>query len=503
MTLFHSIRTKLTLWYAVIFGVTLFGSGLTAYFITRSTMLENLDRSLRNEVKWVNEFIEPRAKRIPLKRAALRELEELKRTPPPQPDETDQESDISEEERAAIDEMWNQIYQHTLLSPRRHFIQILDRNGDLLYRSQSMRGMAIRFEEIPYQWINVVSTTLSDGEEIRLALMQNNYVKIFVAYPLRPVQEVLDSVFSNVLLILPIALLISIVGGWFLAHKSLKPVDDLTLAAREITAQNLNQRLPALRVNDELGRLTEQFNDMIGRLQASFEQIQQFSADASHELRTPLTIMRGEIEVALRNTRHSRNTRELLQSVHHEILRLSSIVENLVFLTKSQTGRQVFRFEPVSLNSLLKQLAEDTRVLAEPKKVRVKVDRLDEVTLRGDEARLRQLFLNLLDNSVKYTPPRGTITMALMRDGSSARVSVKDTGIGIPRKDQSRIFDRFYRVERRGSQTGETMPEGSGLGLSIAKWIAEAHDGRIDVQSREGRGSTFTVSLPLIIPRRG
>ncbi len=502
MTFLHSIRWRLTLWYAVVFGVTIIGAGITAYFITRSTMLDNLDRSLRNEVKWVNEFIEPRAKRIPLKRAALRELEELKRSAAAQTDESDQASDVSDEERAASDEMWEQIYQHTLLSPRRHFIQILDRNGDLLYRSQSLRGYAIRYDDIPYQWINVVSTQLEDGEDIRLALMQNNYVKIFVAYPLEPVHEVLDSVFTNVLLIVPIALLISIVGGWFLAHKSLKPVDNLTRAAREITARNLNRRLPALRGDDELGRLTEQFNDMIGRLQASFEQVQEFSADASHELRTPLTIMRGEIEVALRNARLSRSTREIFESVHHEIIRMSSIVESLLILTKAETGRQAFTFSAIALDELVRQIAEDARVLAEPKHIRVKEERMDHVMVAADGARLRQLLLTLVDNAVKFTPARGTVTLSVVHAGSTAHIRVKDTGIGIPRKDQERIFERFYRVVR-DDDSGGTVPEGSGLGLSIARWIAEAHNGTISVESRERRGSMFTVSLPLSPPLKG
>ncbi len=502
MTFLHSIRWRLTLWYALVFGVTIIGAGITAYFITRSTMLDNLDRSLRNEVKWVNEFIEPRAKRIPLKRAALRELEELKRSAAAQSEDTEQDSDVSDEERAASDEMWEQIYQHTLLSPRRHFIQILDRNGDLLYRSQSLRGLAIRYDEIPYQWINVVTTQLPDGEEIRLALMQNNYVKIFVAYPLEPVQEVLDSVFANILLIVPIALLISIIGGWFLANKSLKPVDNLTRAAREITAQNLNRRLPPLRGDDELGRLTGQFNDMIGRLQASFEQVRQFSVDASHELRTPLTIMRGEIEVALRNARLSRTTREIFESVLHEVIRLSSIVESLVILTKAETGRQAFTYSAVALDQLVRQIADDARVLAEPKRIRVKEDRIDRVTITADGARLRQLLLTLVDNAVKYTPERGSVTLSLVQDGTTAHIRVKDTGIGIPRKDQSRVFERFYRVERDDGSRG-TITEGSGLGLSIARWIAEAHDGTITVESRERRGSTFTVSLPLAPPAKG
>jgi heavy metal sensor kinase len=496
MTILHSIRTKLSLWYAAILGVTLIGSGIIAYVMSRSALLDNLDYSLKNEVTWVNKFIEPKAKKVKLKRAALKELQELKRSAAQQEEQPEVEIDTSAGKRTEIDEMWNQIYQHTLLSPRRHYIQILDRNGDLLYRSQSLRGHKISYAEIPYQWINVVSTNGPDDKEIRLALMQNDYVKIFVAYPLEPVYEVTDNVFYNLLFITPIALLISLIGGWFLAHKSLKPVDELTKTAKEITAKNLSRRLPTHRVDDELGRLTEQFNDMISRLQASFAQIEQFSADASHELRTPLTIMRGEIEVALRNQRLSRHARELLSSIHDELIRLSSIVESLMILVKSDTGRLVFNMQPVALDEFIRQLFEEAKVLAETKKIKIKLEHSESVLINADAARLKQLFLNLVDNAIKYTQSHGMVTLSLTRNNGNAIITVKDNGVGIPRKDQNRIFERFYRVDRDNGIIEDSG--GSGLGLPIARWIAEAHHGSIEVKSREGRGSTFIVQLPLL-----
>ena len=301
-------------------------------------MYSNLDYSLRNEVKWVNEFIQPQAKKIRLKRSAVKELQELKRTHTgKEKGRHTIEPDTTDKDREVIDEMWNQIYHHTLLSPRRHYIQILDRNGDLLFRSQSLRGHSIQYNEIPYQWINVVSTDGFDGEHLRLALMQNDYVKIFVAYPLEPVNEELYNLFYNILFVMPFALIISILGSWFLASRSLKPVDALTRAAREITAQNLSRRLPPSEIDDELGRLTQQFNDMIQRLQESFTQIQQFSADASHELRTPLTIMRGEIEIAMRSGHLAKSTRELLSSIYDELVRLSTIVESLMMLMPEES----------------------------------------------------------------------------------------------------------------------------------------------------------------------
>jgi len=496
MTILHSIRTKLTVWYAAVLGITLLGSGVGAYLVSRSTLIDNLDLSLKNEVTWVNEFIEPKAKKVKIKRAALKELMELKRSAAQQEEQPEVDMDTSVTQRTEIDEMWSQIYQHTLLSPRRHYIQILDRNGDLLYRSQSLRGHTITYGDIPYQWVNVVSTNGPDDKEIRLALMQNDYVKIYVAYPLEPVYEAVDNVFFNFLFITPIALLISVIGGWFLAHKSLKPVDELTKTAKEITAQNLTRRLPTHRVDDELGRLTEQFNDMISRLQASFTQIQQFSEDASHELRTPLTIMRGEIEVALRNQRLSKNSRELLASIYDELIRLSSIVESLMILVKSDTGRLVFNMQPVALDEFLAQIIEEAKVLGESKKIKVRLDHPESILVLGDAGRLKQLFLNLIDNAIKYSHARSQVIISLTKTNGTAVIAVKDNGAGIPRKDLTRIFERFYRADRT---SGETEPaSGSGLGLPIAQWIAEAHHGSIQVKSREGKGSTFTVHLPVL-----
>lgn len=493
MRFFHSIRTKLTFWYAAWSAATLLGSGLIGYLVLRETLESNLDRSLRSEIKWVNDFIEPTAKKIKLTKSALLELNRLKQEAAPPEDTTDE--DVTPEEREQVDAMWNQIYQHTLLSPRRHFIQIVDRNGQLLYRSLSLGKQEIRYPDslVPYGRISVTTIEGEDKKDFRLAVTQNDHVKIYVAYPLDPVNEVLDNLFASYRFLVPLTLLISVIGGWILAHKSLRPVDTVTRAAREITAQNMNKRLPTHHVDDEIGRLTEQFNDMISRLQASFAEIQQFSADASHELRTPLTIMRGEIEVALRSSHLPAGTRNLLRSTHDELIRLSSIVDSLMTLVKSDSGRLVFNFEPVPLDTMIEELAEDAKLLGKPKNISVKLLRCEDISVNGDATRLKQLFLNLIDNAIKYTPSNGRISLSLERENGSALVSVKDTGIGIPRKFQMKIFERFYRV---GAPHNGTIP-GSGLGLAIAKWIAEAHHGSIEVKSREKKGSTFIVNLPL------
>lgn len=485
MKFFRSVRTKLALWHTAWLAAILLAFGVSAYFYTRSVLSDNLDRSLRSEVKWVNEFIEPRARKVRLKRSAVRELQQLRKQASGQTTQV-------EEEEAEIDRIWNQIYQHTLLTPRRHFIQILDRNNDVLYRSPSLGEQRIQFNDFPYNAVTTITIRDETGHELRLAVTQNDFVKIIVAYPLEDLQEVLANLFLTFLVLSPLALAGSLVGGWFLAHKSLTPVDVITRTAREISLQNLNQRLPVRHVDDELARLTSTFNDMIERLQSSFEQVQKFSADASHELRTPLTIMRGEIEVALRGAKLPKDVKELLISVHDELVRLSSIVESLMMLMKSDAGRLSFQFRDVNLSLLLKAIAEDTQLLAEPKNIAVSLHADEPVHIHGDPSRLQQLFLNIVENAVKYTPQRGSIALTLERINGDAVVRVSDTGVGIPSRDQAKIFERFYRVERK--ETAETS--GSGLGLAIARWIAEAHHGAIEVQSRLHKGSTFIVTLP-------
>jgi signal transduction histidine kinase len=233
---------------------------------------------------------------------------------------------------------------------------------------------------------------------------------------------------------------------------------------------------------------------MIGRLQNSFSQIQQFSIDASHELRTPLTIMRGELELALRSKKNSpKEFREVLASAFEETIRMSSIIENLLSLTKADLGRAQTEFQDVWLRKIVQELSEDSEMLAESKKITIVVGQLDDALISGDPIRLRQLLLNLTDNAIKYTPAEGTVGISLVREDGVAKVIISDTGIGIPKEEQSKIFDRFYRVDKaRSREMG-----GSGLGLAISKWIVELHRGSISVESDTDKGSTFTVTFPL------
>lgn len=493
----RTIRFKLTFYYSLIVSGTLFGFAIAAYYYTEQNLLSSLDRSLYQEVVWLKNFIEPRATKVKLKKTTIKPKQqaanEKKSVTQPirKSDEIEMKSIDSTD--VEFDAIWNQIYEHTLLTPKKQIIQIRDKNGDILYKS-GLGKEDITFDDVPQDITKLVTIWNSIGQPLRLAVSQDRNMKIFVAYPISEINEVLGNLFSIFIYLIPVAIVISVAGGWFLSTRTLKPVDDISQTARAITAQNLDRRIQYSGVDDELGRLVATFNEMIGRLQSSFTQIQQFSSDASHELRTPLTIMRGEFELALRSKKYaSQQYRNVIASGLEETIHMTAIIENLLALAKADRGFADFTTEDVWLRSIIQELYEDCEILAEAKHIAVKLGTLDDVLITGDPVRLRQLFLNLIDNAIKYTPERGKVEISLVRESGFAKVSIKDSGIGIPVEDLPKIFDRFYRVDKaRSRELG-----GSGLGLSISKWIADIHGGKISVESSLNNGSIFTVILPL------
>lgn len=484
----QSIRARLTFWYTLLVLSTLLAFGGFAYYYTSKNLSENLDLSLRTEVGWVRDYIQPRASKVkPTKRSVESLMRQRMRQQVETPDTL--EAETAEE----ADEIWNQIFQHTLYSPKKTFVQVSDRKGILLYRSINLGEDTLRLDAkvvrdtsfLEYAWLN--------EQSIRVAVLRERNFTFLVGYPVAELRDALENLFSIFLVLIPIALAVSIIGGLYLANKSLRPVDEVTTRARRITAENLDQTIPARNVDDEIGRLISTFNDMIQRLHDSFAQVRQFSADASHELRTPLTVMRGEIELALRNPKTPEEYRQVLESSMEEIIRMSSIIENLLTLAKADQGSYEVNLSEVNLGSLVEELYDDSEMLAEGKHIRVALTRSDPITIVGDKVRLRQLFLNLIDNAIKYTPEGGEVSLSVERHNGAAIFRVADTGIGIGPADIDRVFDRFYRVDKaRSREIG-----GTGLGLSIAKWITELHRGTITVKSEVDKGSVFTVALPI------
>jgi heavy metal sensor kinase len=308
------------------------------------------------------------------------------------------------------------------------------------------------------------------------------------------VEESLNELRTLLLVFSPLALLSVAMLGWFLAGRTLAPVENLTRAMRRINVDSLSERLPVGSSGDELTLLSASFNAMLERLEEPFRKIKQFSGDASHELRTPLTILRGETEVALRWAKTPGEFRKILTSGMEEIDRMSRIIEDLLLLAKSDAGQKPLTIKEMSLSDLLQELYLQGRSLAQPKAIELVLhpNVTEEIRILADEMRLRQVFLNLIANAVNYTPDGGRVEISLSVSETEAIVKVADTGIGIPAEHLPHIFDRFYRVDRaRNREDG-----GTGLGLAIVDSFVKAHGGRVEVSSVPGEGSAFTVFLP-------
>jgi len=303
---------------------------------------------------------------------------------------------------------------------------------------------------------------------------------------------------AGLVIVLPLIVVLSIAAAFVIAGRAVQPVDEITSELEAITdGRSLHRRLPVDTSGDELGRLTNTLNEMIGRLETSFGALRRFTADASHELKTPLTVLRADVERAMHVPAASTEQLVALEEALAETTRMADLVDSLLTLARADEGRFDLYLEPVDLGPLVREVLETAHILGEAGGLRVLMtgDEIDGMVVMGDATRLRQLFLNLVTNAIKYTPQGGEVEITLLREGNDAVFSVRDTGIGISAGDLPYIFERFWRADRARSRATERG--GFGLGLAIAQWIAQAHGGTLAAQSRLHRGTTFVVTLPL------
>ncbi len=344
--------------------------------------------------------------------------------------------------------------------------------SDVTFRSATGQEVVVRTQEV-----------LADSDK-----------KYFVqvAASLAYTNEVLRELLGVLALALLVATAMAVTGGFFLIRSSLKPLDNMATRAQKITSRSLHERMPVSNTGDELQQLSISLNRMIERLEGAFHHISRFSADASHELRTPLTIMRGELETAVQNPKIDDSVRETLGAVLEETVRLSKIVDQLLTMSRLDAGEAFLEVSRFDFAELVRTTVEYMRLLADEKKLALKVEAAEKVQVEGDQSRLQQVVVNLLDNAIKYTPEGGSVSVSVCAEADKAVLTVTDTGIGISEEGQAHIFERFYRTDKaRSRQLG-----GTGLGLSIVKSIGTAHGGRVSVQSTEGRGSTFRFEMP-------
>ncbi|MET0648373.1 MAG: heavy metal sensor histidine kinase [Pyrinomonadaceae bacterium] len=328
---------------------------------------------------------------------------------------------------------------------------------------------------------------------VRIPPANTPYI-ILASQPLETVEDELESLREILYLATPGVLLVAGLGGWFLARQGLAPVGAMAKRARQIGAGSLDRQLPVANPRDELGQLATSFNELLARLDAAFVEQRRFMADASHELRTPLSVMSTAAGVTLKKEhREEEEYREALQMMAEQTRRLSRIVQDMFILARADAGHYPLQNRALYLNDLLDEVARAGGLLASDKNVTVELTNLPEAAFHGDEDLLRQMAMNLLDNAVKFTPARGVVRLSLTRRADEYLLSVSDTGPGIPAEARDHVFERFYRADKARSRSEDG---GAGLGLAIARWIAQAHDGDLELADSDGTGATFIVRLP-------
>lgn len=455
-----SIGLRLTLWYLAIFLLAEFVFGAGMWLILRQNLFDIADTALEGQASDLQRFLEAR-KDVPLPQL---------------------QAEISEDYKIERSE---------------DYLQIADASGNTIYRSRFL-------EEHPLPALSpdeldrpLYESRKLGHEPFRLLSKQietgGRVYAVRIGHPMHEELETLDAFRVYLLWFAPLLLLAASAGGYWLSRRALAPVDALARTARTISGHNLSSRLEQLHTGDELQRLSDTLNEMLGRIESAFLRITEFTADASHELRTPLALIHTEAELALRRSRDESEYREALRHILLEADRTAKLVEELLTLARADSGRETLAIHSIDLLPILRESASNWKQVASLRNLQ-----FDEhlngqrLPVMADENALRRVVDILLDNALKYTPASGKVTLSAEEKGNRVLVTIEDTGVGIAPEDQSRIFERFYRADKaRNRELG-----GAGLGLAIAQWIVQLHKGDITVNSELGKGSTFRVDIP-------
>jgi heavy metal sensor kinase len=458
-----SIGLRLTLWYLAIFALAqvVFGTGM--WLILRHNLYDIAEDDLESQVDDLKGFLQAQKKD-----ASAAELHE---------------------DAAATYGL-----EHS-----GDYLQLETRDGQLIYRSTFLQAHPVIGLQTsgPENGLSFADRTL-DGRPLRFVTTEieahGRAFKITSGILIDDVVDTLSLFRIYLLMFAPLLLLAAAGGGYWLSRRALAPVDAIVNTAREVSGTNLGSRLQKLDTGDELQRLSDTLNEMLDRLESAFLRVTQFTADASHELRTPIALIRTEAELALRRSRSEDEYRESLRHILLEAERTTSLIEELLSLARADSGWETLTMHALDLGEALRGPIEGWRQIATIRNLhfRAQIDS-EGVLVMGDDRALRRVVDILLDNAFKYTTAPGSVELSLERKEEQAVVTIRDSGVGIPPEESSKIFERFYRVDKaRSREFG-----GAGLGLSIAQWIVEKHGGTISVESSPGRGSAFHVELPL------
>lgn len=379
-------------------------------------------------------------------------------------------------------------------------VEVRSSNGDVLYRNERLGGQPLGGNLIPGEGeggYSIRSVRLVDGTTVRIASRRHTLdgrpIVIRLGYSEQPIWARFEELAVATLLAVPIVLALAGLGGYVLAKRALTPLERMASRAEEITSERLDERLPTGDVDDELGHLARVINNLLARLELSFDQLRRFTSDASHELRTPLTSIRSVGEVALQKDGTREEYRDTIGSMLEEVNRLTVLVDSLLTISRADAGRIQLHPTVFPAMDLAREAAALFEVLVEEKRQRITVQGDEKVSVKGDRLFLRQALVNIIHNAVKHSPLGGAITVGVhCEPAGSIRIEVADSGPGIAPEHSQRIFDRFYRVDESRSRDAG----GAGLGLAIAQWAVRVHGGGIQLLSTPGTGCVFQISLP-------
>jgi len=376
-------------------------------------------------------------------------------------------------------------------------LEVSDAGGKTIFQSPPFKKAYPSLPPVAQAELTFFTTNLESLQyriATRAAEANGQTFRIRAAIPTEPFDQALDRFRLILKGTLPFLVILASLTGYWLSGRALAPVGEIIKTARDIGVQNLSGRLAVPRANDELRRLSNTLNDMLGRIESAVIRIKQFTADASHDLRTPVALIRASAELALRRSRTEDEYREALSHILTSAEETTHLIENLLVLARADAAAADLHFESIELVSQLEKIAEEAGILTAAKGIQFRKElSARPVRISANPAAIERLFLVVLENAVKYTPAGGRIELVLSNGAGNARIEIRDTGIGIDSKDLPHIFERFYRADpARSRESG-----GSGLGLAIALRIAELHGGSIDARSTLGSGSTFRISLPL------
>jgi heavy metal sensor kinase len=382
-------------------------------------------------------------------------------------------------------------------------VQIFDVKGALIASSKNIQNISIlskkaltselqkekRFDTVSIEFSPDNPVTI---RVLTIPVVENKKVAFIVqvASPLGTIQTALTNLKVILFLLLPLTVVLTGIIGVFLAKIALNPVDRMIDTIHQITAENLKLKVNIPDTKDEIRRLADTFNEMLERLEHAFSSQRQFIEDFAHELKTPLAVLKGEMEVALKRIRSTEEYESVLLSNLEEVNRINRIVEDLLMLARFDSSAIILEKKPLEISGLVNVIVNDIKVLADQKNISINFSAQGKINIYGDENQMKRLFINLLDNAIKYTQRNGKVIVSVEPVEDFARIEISDTGTGIPADEIKHVFDRFYRLDKSRHKPG------FGIGLSIAKSIVDAHKGKIEVESKMNQGTTFTVFLP-------